>query len=63
MTEKTTTGETKQKLHFHWFEDGFEVTLSTQPPAEPPLLNDTSVLLRSENSKGGEKPPRNTAKP
>jgi len=59
MTEKTKIGETKQKLLFHWFEEGFEVTLSVQPSTDPPVLTDTAVLLRSEGSKGNENPPLN----
>ncbi len=63
MTEKTTIGKAKQKLHFHWVEEGFEVTLSVQPSTDPPVLNDTTVLLRSESGKGKENPPLNPAKP
>ena len=61
MTEKTTIGETKQKLNFHWVEEGFEVTLRVQPSTDPPVLIDTAVLLRSEISKGNENPPLNPA--
>ncbi len=61
MTEKTTIGETKQKLHLHWFEEGFEVTLSVQPSTDAPVLTDTALLLRSEGSKGNETPPLNPA--
>ena len=61
MTEKTTIGKTKQKLHFHWMEEGFEVTLTVQPPTDPPVLTDTAILLRSEGSKGNENPPLNPA--
>jgi len=63
MTEKTTIGKTKQKLHFHWVEEGFEVPLSVQPPTDPPVLNDTAVSLRSESGKGKKNPPLNPAKP
>ena len=63
MTEKTTIGKTKQKLHFNWVEEGFEVTLSVQPSPDPPALTDTAILLRSEGSKGKENPPLNPAKP
>ncbi len=61
MTEKTKIGETKQKLLFHWVEEGFEVALSVQPSTDPPALTDTSVLLRSEGSKGKKNPPLNPA--
>jgi hypothetical protein len=61
MTEKTKIGKTKQKLPFQWVEEGFEVPLSVQPPTDPPVLNDTAVLLRSEGGKGNENPPLNPA--
>jgi hypothetical protein len=61
MTEKTTIGETKQKLHFHWVEEGFEVTLTVEPSPDLPVLIDTAVLLRSESGKGNENPPLNPA--
>jgi hypothetical protein len=63
MTKKTTIGKAKQKLHLHWFEEGFEVPLSVQPSTDPPVLTDTAILLRSESSKGNENPPLNPAKP
>jgi hypothetical protein len=61
MTEKTKIGKTKQKLPFQWVEEGFEVPLSVQPSTDPPVLNDTAVLLRSESGKGNENPPLNPA--
>jgi hypothetical protein len=60
MTEKFTVGETKKKLYLHWFEDGFEVTLTVLSLDAFPEFSRPAMLLASE-SPGASPPPRSAS--
>ena len=61
MAENITVGETKKKLHLHWFEDGFEVTLTVHSPDAFPEFSQPAMLLASEGP--GIAPPPPLAEP